>query len=181
MRAKRVPIKAHIFDFDNTLVKTDAKVHVYKDGKRIKSMTPEEYNTYEKASDEILDMEDFKDPRLILKAKKYKMWPALQNIYSAKEQGRSNSDIYILTARSWHVIDSIHNFLIRNGINIPIENIIAIGDDEGNIDIAEEKKRELEKIRDKYSSAMFYDDSPENIKLASEVGGIGTRLIDWNK
>ena len=34
MRAKRVPYKAYIFDFDDTLVKTDAKVHVLRDGDR---------------------------------------------------------------------------------------------------------------------------------------------------
>ena len=181
MRAKPVMPTAYVFDFDDVLVKTDAKVRVYKNGKIIKSLTPDQYNTYVKKSGETLDMEDFKDPRLILNAKKYKMWPVLQNIYSAKEQGRSNSDIYILTARSWHVRDSIHNLFIRNGINIPIENIITIGTDEGDTDIAEAKKTFLKKIRDEYSTVMFFDDSPENIKLAGEVGGIRTRLIDWNK
>ena len=181
MRAKRVPAAAIVFDFDDTLVKTDAKVYVYKGGKRIKSLTTDEYRTYVKKSDETLDLEDFKDPRMILNARKYKMWPALRNIYSAKEQGRSNSDIYILTGRPWQARDSIYSFFSREGINIPIENIITIGNDEGDIDIAEVKKSELKKIRDNYGSIMFYDDNPENIKLAGEVGGIQTKLIDWNK
>ncbi len=45
MRAHEVPQdKAYIFDFDDTLVKTSAKVHIHKDGRKIKSITPEEYN-----------------------------------------------------------------------------------------------------------------------------------------
>ncbi len=36
MRARTVDQnKAYVFDFDDTLVKTSAKVHIYKDGRRI--------------------------------------------------------------------------------------------------------------------------------------------------
>ena len=182
MRARRVPVKAYVFDFDDTLVTTDAKVHIYKDGRRIKSLTPAEYNTYKLQPGETQNMDDFVDPRFIMNAKKFKMWPALQNISNAKKMGRSTSDIFILTARAPSARQAIHNYLTREGIDIPIEHIICIGFDDGREhDIALAKEDALKELKDRYVSVLFYDDNPENIELASRIGGIKTRLIDWNK
>ncbi len=182
MRARRVPAKAYIFDWDDTLVKTDAKVHVYKGDQKVRTLTPEEFNTYEQKDGERYDMSDFTDPRIINNARKFKMWPALENISNAVKMGRSTSDIYILTARSPLARQPIHNFLTREGIEIPLENIITVGHDDGEEhDVAADKERELKKLKDKYHEIMFYDDSEENIELASKIGGIRTRLIDWKK
>ena len=182
MRAKRVPTKAYIFDFDDTLVKTEAKIHIYKDGRRIKSITPEEYNTYKPDPAETQDMSDFVDPRLISKAKPYKMWPALENINAAKKQGRSSSEIFILTARAPAARLPIHNFLRNAGIDIPLENVITIGFDDGRPhDIPAAKEKVLREIKSQYPEVFFYDDSKGNIELAAKIGGITTRLIDWHK
>ena len=182
MRARRVPAKAYVFDFDDTLVKTDAKVHIYKDGRRIKSLTPEEFNTYNLQPGETQNMEDFTDPRIIMKARKFKMWPALENISNARKMGRSSSDIFILTARSPKAQLPIHNFLTSEGIDIPLENVITVGFDDGRPhDIALAKEDALRDLKDQYADIMFYDDSEDNVELASRIGGIKTRLIDWNK
>lgn len=182
MRARGVPQKAYIFDFDDTLVKTEAKVHIYKDGRRIKSLTPEEYNTYKLKKGETQNMDDFVDPRIIMAAKPYKMWPALANIDNAKKQGRSTSDIYILTARAPQARLAIHNFFRRQGIDIPLKHIICVGFDDGRPhDIPAAKEREIRKIKDQYPEVFFYDDSESNIEIAKRIGGITTRLIDWNK
>jgi HAD superfamily hydrolase (TIGR01509 family) len=178
MRAKTVLRKAYIFDFDDTLVKTNAKVHVYKNGKYLKSLTPEEFNSYQKAADEEIDVSEFKDPRIIMKAKPLKMWVALQNMDAAIKQGRSTSEIFILTARSAIAQTPIYNFFQKNNIDIPEDHIITIGDDKGEINIAEEKKRILKRLVKQYDDITFFDDNPENIKLAQEVGKIRTRLID---
>jgi len=178
MRAKTVLRKAYIFDFDDTLVKTDAKVHVYKAGKFLKSLTPEEFNYYQKAPDEDIDVSEFKDPRIIMRAKPFKMWPALQNMDTAIKQGRSTSEIFILTARSPIAKTPIYNFFQRNGINIPEDHIITIGDDIGEISIPEEKRKVLTMLASQYDDLTFFDDNPENIKLAQEIGKIRTRLID---
>ena len=183
MRAKLVNekiknSKAYIFDFDDVLVKTDAKTKVYKKGKFFKFLTPEEFNFYEKLPGEELDLSDFKDPRFIINARKFKMWPALYNISAAVQQGRSQSNIFILTARSEHVKSAIHNFFIKNNVFIPIKNIITIGDDKGEIHIPTAKREILKNIKISYDEVFFFDDNPENIKIASEIGGIRTRLID---
>jgi len=182
MRAKFVPAKAYIFDFDDTLVKTDAKVHIVMNGKRVKSITPTEFNNYSLEPGESYDVSDFGDPRIILNAKKFKMWPALENISNARKMGRSNSDIYILTARSQKAQAPIHTFLERNGIDIPLDQVITVGlDSAEEQDIAGDKEKVLRELKKKYADITFFDDSEENIDLASKVGGIKTRLVDWNK
>jgi hypothetical protein len=182
MRAKSVSDsyrKCYIFDFDDTLVKTSAKVHIYKDGRRIKSLTPEEYNTYEPLPGETTNMDDFIDPRIIMNAKKYKMWPALKNIDMAKKSGRSDSNIFILTARSPKARLPIWNFLTREGIEIPEENVITLGSDDGEYyDIAAAKRKVLKLMSDDYDIVHFFDDSKKNIELANSIPGIKSRLID---
>jgi len=173
--------KCYVFDWDDTLVKTSAKVHIYKDRRKIKSLTPEEYNFYKPKPGESTNMDDFIDPRIIMNATKYKMWPALNNINMAKKSGRSNSEIYILTARSTKAQLPIHAFLTREGINIPLENVITLGNDKGDhYDIAKEKKKVLSDLADKYNKVLFFDDSHKNIELANKIPGIKSRLIEKN-
>jgi len=180
MRARTVDTnKAYVWDFDDTLVKTSAKVHIVKNERIIKSLTPEEYNTYQPTPGETTDMSDFVDPRIIMSAEKYKMWPALKNVDMAKKSGRSSSDIYILTARSPKAQLPIYNFFKREGIDIPLENIITIGNDSGEYyDIAAVKKEILSNLAKEYDKVMFFDDSQKNIELANQVPGIKSRLID---
>lgn len=180
MRAKEVPQrKCYVFDFDDTLVKTSAKVHIYKDGRKIKSLTPEEYNFYEPQPGEEANMDDFIDPRIIMNAKKYKMWPALKNVDMARKSGRSDSDIFILTARSPKARLPIWNFLRQEGIDMPEDHVITLGNDDGSYyDIAAAKKRVLKKFARDYDKVMFYDDSHKNIELANSIPGIKSRLID---
>jgi hypothetical protein len=144
----------------------------------VKTLTPEEFNNYVKAPDEELDLSEFKDPRILMQARPYKMWGALQNMDAAIKQGRSSSTIFILTARGPMMKHVIWKFFQKNGIDIPEENIYTIGDDKGEINIPEEKKNVLRRIREAYNDITFFDDNPENIRLAQEVGGIRTRLID---
>jgi acid phosphatase class B len=170
--------KCYCFDLDDTLIKTDAKTKVYKRGKYLRSLSAADFNTFVKQPDEELDLSDFKDPKFIINARKFKMWPALYNISMAVQQGKSQSDIYILTARSSHVKSTIHSFFEKNHVKIPVNNIITIGDDAGLINIATVKKEILRDLKSRYDEVTFFDDSPENIKMASEIGGIRTRLID---
>jgi hypothetical protein len=93
--------------------------------------------------------------------------------------GRSNSDIYILTARSPEAQLPIQTLLNRNNIDIPLDNIITIGGK--NVDISKDKKIVLEMLANYYDIVYFFDDNQDNINLANSVPGIKTRLVDWNK
>jgi hypothetical protein len=177
MKAKRVPINAVVFDFDETLVKTKAKIYVYKNRKLIKSLDSHEYNFYKKKPDETLDFSDFNDPLLVLKATKFKIWPVLEKIYFNNLSGQSSTDIYILTARESTVKASIYTYLKRNHIIIPEDHIITVGDDY-NLNNPIKKKQVLKDLKQHYQSIMFYDDNANTINLAGEIGGITTVLVD---
>lgn len=170
--------KAYIFDFDETLVTTKARIQVYRNGVFVKSMNSKEYNTYVPKKEDKLDFSEFKDPELILNAKKYKMWPVIKNVSNAVKQDKSDSAIYILTARSPIVKSYIYEFLKKNGIEIGIEHIITIGDDAGNISISGEKRKQLKKLAAQYDDITFFDDDPKNIALAAGIAGIKTRLVE---
>jgi len=170
--------KAYIFDFDETLVTTKAKIQVYRNGVFVQSMNSKEYNTYKPKKEDKLDFSEFKDPELILNAKRFKMWPVIKNISDAVKQDKSNSTIYILTARSSIVKSYIYEFLKRNGIEIGIEHIITIGDDAGNINISNEKRKQLKKLAAQYDVITFFDDDPKNIAIAAGIAGIRTRLVE---
>jgi FMN phosphatase YigB (HAD superfamily) len=181
MRAKTVPYKkAYVWDFDDTLFKTDSKIDIIKDGRKVKSITPDEFKDYNLQDDEFFDFQAFDDPRYILNAKPYKMWPVLKNVDMAKKSARSNSDIYILTARSPRSIPAIYALLKRKDIDIPKEHIYAIGDDNATKKINALKKKEiLQELTYKYDEVMFFDDSEDNIDAASRVPGVKTRLIEF--
>jgi len=180
MRAKKVNElkKAYVFDFDDTLVKTDAKILVSINGKFIKALTPNEYNNHQAKEDEVLDFSEFDDPKFILQSKKYKIWPVLQNIYNAKKSGRSNSDIFILTARTDISKYPISSLFKRNNIDIPLENILTIGDDTKEQNIAKEKLEVLKDLKNIYDHITYFDDNIDNIETAKELSGIHIRLVD---
>jgi len=180
MRAKRVFMSAVVFDFDETLIQSTAKIHIYKNNKRIRSLTSRELNFYKKKDGEEPNFDEFDDHRLLLSSTKYKMWSALENLYFKVLNGDEAADIFILTTRKPKMIASIYTYLKRNNIIIPEENILAIGEEGNNMDVAKKKKSALENLKKKYDSILFYDDNPDNIKLAGEINGINTILVDWN-
>lgn len=182
MRARRVPRKAVVFDFDDTLFKTDVKTHIYKNNRKILSLSPDEFYNYKRQPEETYDYSDYTDPRFILNARKYKMWTALESIYHEQQQGISDEDIFILTAREPVCEYPIWTLLKRNGVILPDGHIITIGrGDHDNQNVPEDKKKVLQDLKKRYDSVLFYDDSESNIKIAGELGGVETMLVDWNK
>lgn len=178
MRAKTVFRKAYVFDFDETIAITKAKIHVYVNGAYIRSLTPKEYNLYKPGPNDKLDFSEFNDGELILDAKKYKMWPVLQNVSDAIKEDRSTSEIYILTARTPDVKSYIYEFLKNNGIEINIKNIITLSDENNTQDIPEEKLKYLHTLSKNFDEVLFFDDDPKNIAMANTIKGIKTRLVE---
>jgi FMN phosphatase YigB (HAD superfamily) len=180
MRAKTVYRRCYVFDFDETLVKTSAKIRIYRNNVFVKSLTPKEYNFYVPNSKDKIDFDEFQDGEMILNAKKYIVWPVIKNVSNAIKEDRSTSDIYILTARNTQVKAYIYEFLKRNGIDIDIRHIITIGDDiiKRGVNIANEKLRILKLLRKKYDEIILFDDNPETIRLAASIPGIKTKLIE---
>lgn len=59
-----------IFDIDDTLFKTTTKVHVVRNGKRVRSLTPAEFNVYKLKSGEEFDFGEFRSSAVFAKTAK---------------------------------------------------------------------------------------------------------------
>ena len=143
--------KLRIFDFDDTLVKTNSFIYItHKDGKKSK-LSPGEYAVYKERPGDQYDFSDFQkvtDPKLI------KGYVELLRRMASTDSGRT---IYILTARAAYrpVYDFIRSVGIRN-----IE-VVALGDNN-----PEKKADWIEaKVKDEgYDDVFFVDDSLKNVE-----------------
>jgi FMN phosphatase YigB (HAD superfamily) len=143
--------KLRVFDFDDTLVKTNSFIYItHKDGRKSK-LTPGQYAVYtEKPGDEF----DFSDFQKVTEPKLIKGYFGLLKRISSAESGRT---IYILTARASYkpVYDFIRSLGIRN------LHVIALGDNNP------EKKADWieQKVKDEgYDDVFFVDDSLKNVE-----------------
>ena len=85
--------KLRVFDFDDTLVKSNSKVYVINKGKR-KTLTPGEFAVYKQKSGDEFDFSDFDK---VIEPKQIKsMFNVFKNIYNASGSRR----LTILTARA---------------------------------------------------------------------------------
>lgn len=175
MRAKFVKpySKAYVFDFDDVLAKTKAKVKIIRNNKHIHSLSTKQFSNYEMHKNDELDLSDFRNPLFIKTAKRYKMWFLLTLLQKYNE-----TNIFILTARQPDNKDAIYNFFLENGIDIiNYDNIFTVGGGTKTI-IGERKKEILEQIKNNYDIVYFYDDDKNNIENAKLVSGIITKLVE---
>jgi len=142
--------KLRIFDFDDTLVKTNSFIYItHKDGKKSK-LSPGEYAVYKERPGDQYDFSDFQkvtEPKLI---KGYV--EVLRRMASAD----SSRTIYILTARAAY--KPVYNFIRSLGIrNV---EVVALGDNN-----PEKKADWIEvKVKDEgYDDVFFVDDSLKNV------------------
>ena len=152
--------KAFVFDFDDTLASTKARVLVTKYGVPSQVLTPAEYNTYELADGESFDFSEFKNPEFIINGK------PLGLIELAKEIHAEGHSLYILTARNEIASSPIAGFLAR--FNITAKMIHCVGK-ESTTNIAKAKQSVLMTIIDNHDITYFYDDDEANIELASSL------------
>lgn len=170
---------AYVWDVDETLFTSGAKVLVIRDGEVVQELTPQRYNTYDLQTGEEFNFSQFRDPEVLLRtAAKTPYFQVIEKINHAINRKDSNSSIYILTARGPEIVDGLRQLLESHGIN-NIKKIFAVGDNpdyEGTI--AERKQYVLGLIRKKHKGQVtFFDDDEKNIELARSIPGIKTRLV----
>lgn len=159
-----------IFDLDDTLIKTDAKIKIVsrKTGKILKELTPSEFNFYSgKISNHHLNFDDFECPEILSRAR------FIRRIFNRfKKYYSQGIPVSIVTARSSSQL--VRDFLLSNGVDIHPDLVIAINDPkysfEGSIS-QRKQKAILDLIDDGYTDLIFFDDNHENLNLAKEVEG----------
>ena len=140
--------KLRIFDFDDTLVKTNSNIYIkHKDGKESK-LTPGEYAVYEPKEGDQFDFSDFekvKQPQEIKGVTRL-----LKNIVRV-----GGSEIVILTARSAY--KPIKNYLSDIGLDKLFVVALADSDPQKKADWIEDK------IKGGVTDVFFIDDSHKNV------------------
>lgn len=158
--------KILLFDVDDTLIKSDVKVHVIKNGEVIKKLSSIEFNSYKLQPGESFDYSEFEDEDILNNRSVFlKYWDTLQREY------KNGTHIGILTARSNK--DMFYRFFKSNGITIKNELVFAISDPKLNLkgSTIEERKAEVIKRLAKwgYKTMVFFDDNEANLKTAKKL------------
>lgn len=161
-----------IFDIDDTLFMTDTYVHVIKGGKRIKSLTPAEFNVYKVRNGESLDFSDFRSADVFAKTAKpiatvFKTAKSIISRFSAF----ANKKIVIVTARG--DLDDKHVFLDtfkKYGFDIDKVHVHRAGNIGGGSS-AENKKVVIRKlIQDgNYEMVRLFDDAKSNLDALHDL------------
>lgn len=140
-----------VIDFDDTLVKTDAKIGIKNKGLWLSSY---EFSQYTPEEGDIFDFTEFRADILI------NPQPTRFFLTTFKRIIDEDTDIIILTARPH--LEEIKDFLVNF---VPLKRLKIIG----GADTPKKKKEEIEKVLEDYDEIKFYDDSILNIEAVEEI------------
>jgi len=152
--------KARVFDFDDTVARTNSKVFATKGGEK-KILTAEEFA---KNGKDLVDAGwkmDFSDFNKVVDGKKGPLFDLMKKMKEAE----GDRDMFILTARAAESAPAIHEFLKQMGIDIPLENIVGLGNSTG-----EAKAQWLVgKAGEGYNDFYFADDHMANVDAVKKA------------
>lgn len=160
----------NIFDIDDTLVVTNAKIKVFDPSTgESHEMTPAEYNEYEQLPHHKLDFTDFDDME-ILKDGQLIDW-VVDILRKTMKKGKA---VGIITARSAGR-KLLGDFFEHHGIRIHPDLIFSVNDPElaGKVysgNNAERKQTAFEMLIDMgYKNFKFFDDDFKNLEYAKDL------------
>ena len=159
--------KIIVFDLDDTLVITDAKIKVYdRNSGESYSMTPEEFNDYERQPHHEVDFGDFKSLEIMKAGKLIEYYLKI-----FKDAYRMKLAVGIVTARDDR--EMIYKWLREHvGYRIDKDLIFAVNDPVHGFkgDISDRKKAAFRELIDMgYVDLQFYDDDKKNLKLVKSL------------
>ena len=146
--------KLRVFDFDDTLVKSNSKVYVNNNGAKT-TLTPGQFAVYKKKSGDEFDFSDFDK---VVQPKQIKaMFNVFRNIYKASGSRR----LTVLTARAAY--KPVRKFLKDSGYSDVY--VIALGD------ANPQRKSDWiqSQIERGYDDILFLDDSPKNVSAVKKL------------
>jgi hypothetical protein len=107
---------------------------------------------------------------------------AVKDILNAKPTSITNRmkeyrQVFILTARSsgnGKMRDAMQKYFLRNGIYIPHNRIIMLGDWTTNLSTAEKKRLTLQQYTRTLGRIHFYDDDEKNVEYSRTLSSVTT-------
>ena len=157
----------HSFDVDETLFKTNAKVHVMHGDKKIKSLSNSEYNTHKLETGHHYDYSEFRDSKKFHDDSHpiHKMLAKVKAIHKNIKNSPEHK-IIINTARS--DMDDKNTYLSKfkkHGLPIHDMHVHRAGNDKGEGSVAQKKAKVISQHLEKhpYKKVNVYDDSTDNL------------------
>ena len=156
--------KLVIFDIDDTLVRTDTKVNVVKDGKVIDKLSSHDFTHYKLKPGEEFDFGAFRDAKEFFE----KARPIPPMINRLKHDINTGNKVIMVTARAdFNDKDTFLNTFKRFDINMDKVHVYRAGNIEARIPTENKKKIIIKKVldSDNYTKAIMYDDAQPNLDL----------------
>jgi FMN phosphatase YigB (HAD superfamily) len=169
MRAQEfTPSKLVIFDIDDTLVHTQTKVHVVKDGQIVKSLNSHEFTHYKLQDGEQFDFGAFRDAKEFFDNAK----PIIPMLNQLKQDIATGNKVVMVTARA--DFDDRELFLDtfrKYGVDMNKVHVYRAGNMTGKIQTEEKKKIIIRDLLNKgrYNKAIMYDDAEPNLQSFVEL------------
>jgi FMN phosphatase YigB (HAD superfamily) len=169
MRASEIqPRKLVIFDIDDTLVHTQTKVHVVKDGRVVKSLNSHDFTHYKLQPDEKFDFENFRNAHDFFHNSK----PIIPMMNQLKSDISTGNKVVMVTARA--DFDDRELFLDtfrKYGVDMNKVHVYRAGNMSNKIQTEEKKKIIIRNLLNKgqYTKAIMYDDAVPNLESFVEL------------
>ena len=169
MRAQEfTPSKLVIFDIDDTLVHTQTKVHVVKDGQIVKSLNSHEFTHYKLQDGESFDFGAFRNAKEFFDNAK----PIIPMLNQLKQDIATGNKVVMVTARA--DFDDRELFLDtfrKYGVDMNKVHVYRAGNMTGKIQTEEKKKIIIRNLLNKgrYNKAIMYDDAEPNLQSFVEL------------
>ena len=181
MRASEIqPKKLVVFDIDDTLVHTQTKVHVVKDGRIINSLNSHDFTHYKLKPGESFDFEDFRNAREFFE----KSRPIIPMMQQLKQDIATGNKVVMVTARA--DFDDKELFLDtfrKYGVDIDKVHVYRAGNSKQGT-TEERKKAIIKNLLDagNYTKAIMYDDAKPNLHTFMELkrDHPNTRFYAWH-
>lgn len=147
--------KLRVFDFDDTLVKTNSYVYVKHSNGKVDKLTPGEYAIYEPKKDDEFDFTDFQkvtEPQEI---------KGITNLLKTLVRSEGERTISILTARAAY--KPVKDYLRDIGMGDIYVAALGNSDPQMKADWIEQK------IKSGYNDVYFIDDSHKNVTAVNNL------------
>jgi hypothetical protein len=153
--------KIRVFDFDDTLARSNSLVFYTMEDGTVGELTAEEFAEKGAHLVEQGAVMDFSDFDIVRDGQRGPLFNLAKKIKDA----RGNEDLFVLTARSPLSQDAIYEFLKSEGLEFKKENIIGLGNSTG------EAKANwiIGKAAEGYNDFYFADDAIQNVKAVQDA------------
>lgn len=155
--------KLVIFDIDDTLVTTNTRVGVVRDGKTIKQLDSHEFTLYQKQPGETFDFGAFRNAKDFFNGAQ----PIVPMIRQLQDDIATGNKVVMITARAdFDDKEVFLNTFKQWKVDMNKVHVYRAGNDTRSISIDEKKAHIITQLLNQgnYAKAIMYDDSVPNLK-----------------